>query len=647
MNGKTRHIFSNFSFSCIGLLTLTFFVVLLCSASVQAEGSAQLGPFQALKDFSKGRTLRTEEASSLYVDILDVGETIHIALCGVNNTDSYTVQIFSPDEQRVFDSGLMQESTGCDLDAETTPSGGLTYEAAQTGAHRLVLENVDELQFRYFDVSVAKDNNSQPDDQTTRGRLWAYSWNLNSNSFSEARSTDADFYALVPGGRENSDYIWKLDLNNFAGWEYDIFANDIGVDAPGSGYSTPREGHSVQYRFPLYLGVPAIAKSRPERAPVLSSVRFIDDEGIDFTLSTDNEGEIQQSGFFEFQSDVEGTYSLDIDLNGNGKYGDAGDTTLLGRAITGMNRIEWDGRDSTGSYALNGTYTAVISVRLGEYHFIAEDVESSGGGSHASDQIEGAGLTIFAVEPNGQESDTRVYWDDKTLLGSGTSNTPDGALSSSPEGRHAWGDFSGEGIGNNSYIDTYVYGLQTSATTQVRIGDESQIMAGAQATLTASDNVVPGQDLTVQLFDSDLNADSTIIEAAIVSVANNTNGESEQVLLRETAVDSGEFHGSLPTKYSMVGLNNDGVLSALPSQVIIVSYYDQLDQNGAASWVRAEVSMAAASGGDTDGDGIPDISDNDDDNDGITDLVEGSVDTDGDGGSELPGHRQRQRPYTG
>ena len=612
------------------------FLALVCACStalyssmpVYAEGSAQLGPWQALKDYSKGRTLRTVEASSLYVDILNAGEVIHVALCGAQDADSYSVKIFNPDGTEVFDSGQMAADPGCAENLAQIPHDSVHFEAARQGLYRLELENLDGLQFRYFDVSVAPDRHS-PANERNSGRLWSYSWNLNSDSFAEDRSTDADFYALMPGGRENSHYIWKLDLNNFAGWEYDIVANDIGVEAPGSGYSTPREGHSVNYRFPLYLGVPAIAAPRPERAPVLSSVRFTDGQGEGFSLNTGIDGEITESGFFEFYSDVAGTYSLDIDLNSNGVYGDAGDTTLLGRAVAGLNRIEWDGRASNGEYSRPGTFTAMISVRLGEYHFIAEDVETSGGGSYASDPSEGAGLTIVAVDPDGRESAARVFWDDETLLGSGTSNTPVGALSSTPEGRHAWGDFSGEGIGNNSYIDTYVYGLQTRSTTQVRIAESDETVVGTSASLLLSGGAVAGQSLEVYLLDADLNADTLIRETVIVSAENKTTMESEQVLLLETGIDTGEFLGTLSTELSSLSQHNNGVLSVLPSQTIEVSYYDQLNGEGQADWVRAEVSINIDS--DTDGDGIPDSRDVDDDNDGIPDEIEGNSDSDADG----------------
>ena len=42
----------------------------------------------------------------------------------------------------------------------------------------------------------------------------------------QSNATDGDFYSLVPGGRPNTNYIWKLDLNNFAGYWYEIVANE-------------------------------------------------------------------------------------------------------------------------------------------------------------------------------------------------------------------------------------------------------------------------------------------------------------------------------------------------------------------------------------------------------------------------------------
>jgi uncharacterized repeat protein (TIGR01451 family) len=105
-----------------------------------------------------------------------------------------------------------------------------------------------------------------------------------------------------------------------------------------------------------------------------------------------------------------------------------------------------------------GTYTAQIQVRTGEYHFVAEDVETSGG-----DQD---GLTICqATSDRKIDTGTRVYWDDVTkLIPPGTTTLPGGRACGLPAGHHTWGDFSATGFGNDQFIDTYVYGLANTAT---------------------------------------------------------------------------------------------------------------------------------------------------------------------------------------
>ena len=107
----------------------------------------------------------------------------------------------------------------------------------------------------------------------------------------------------------------------------------------------------------------------------------------------------------------------------------------------------------------SGTYKAEINVGLGEYHFLAFDAETSGGGIND-------GLSIW--QWNGS-SRTPVsnYWDDTKIPG-GSSNLA-GALSDTAAGKHTWGDFSGSGIGNTNFIDTWVFGSNQILETQTII----------------------------------------------------------------------------------------------------------------------------------------------------------------------------------
>ena len=376
-----------------------------------------------------------------------------------------------------------------------------------------------------------------------QGRLWAYSWNFNAGGFNSTRTTDADLYILVPGGRPATNYIWQLDLNNFAGFGYSIVANDLGVDAPNSGYSTPTAGNTVSYKFPVYTGVPVVANPLPTMPPVISNARFVDDAGVDSGISPGSTAGTQDSGNFEFDSDVDGTYAVLIDIDGDGTFGDPGDLLLLGIATAGANTVPWDGADADGNTLAAGSYNASISVRMGEYHFVANDAETSGG--PAED-----GLTIFLSDTAGVLSNTQVYWDDVTVLGAGaggTSTLPNGELSGTSAGSHTWGDFSAGGFGNARYLDTYVYGLTTTVTTATYITNDDTPLVGVDGVVSISSVTPAGNDLVVEVTDSDLNINSGIVDTVGVDVTNDATGEIEQILLVETGPNTGVFSGNLAT----------------------------------------------------------------------------------------------------
>ncbi|MCU7844786.1 MAG: JDVT-CTERM domain-containing protein [Candidatus Thiodiazotropha sp. (ex Monitilora ramsayi)] len=600
------------------------FFMILVAQNLFAEGSYQVGLNQPL--------LEENEASGfpMYVDILSVGEVINISVCGQGDeTHDIRIQLFDPDGLSVLDTTLTDSNVGC-TDAFTSPlTNPVRHTSLKSGSYEVRLNNENGTELYRFDVSVTPDAVTNPDPTAATGRLWAYQWGFYTHSFGEPASTNSDYYPLVPGGRTNTNYVWKLDLNKFSGNLYVLSANDLGVDAPYSGYSIPTASGSVTPKFPIYVGYPAVAQNRPDDPPVISNFRFIDDAGMDFGITPTTSPGVQDSGNFEFTSDVEGTYSIIIDTDSNGVYG-ANDKLLLGNAVVGSNQVAWSGDDADGNPLPVGTYNARIQVRLGEYHFIAEDAETSGGlGAPGGED----GLAVFLANSDGSTTDTYVYWDDETFLSGagGTSNLPDGGLSSTAAGKHTWGDFTGTSVGNNSYIDTYVYGLSSYATAQTAITADDTLMTGVNGVVTSTPAALtPGNSLTIEVTDSDLNILPAITEIVVVEVTNGRTGEVEQITLSETAVNSGVFSLAMPTVSGPgVGTNNDGSLQVWDGDAITARYQDQLDAIGGAQ-TRVAVSNGV---NDQDGDGITDSNDIDDDNDGIPDSSEddGTVDTDGDG----------------
>ncbi|MCB1754195.1 MAG: OmpA family protein [Gammaproteobacteria bacterium] len=609
---------------------------------------------------------RGTEGSSFFVDILSAGEVINISACGAASGDGLRFTIYNNSNTQVATTDLASENVSCSDSMDTPLAAPYRFVAPQAGTYRISVDDLVSNRLSRLDISVTADSGTLPDPTDQQGRLWAYSWNMDAGTFNESGATDADIYALVPGGRPDTNFIWKLDLNNFAGYQYYLVANNLGVDKPYSGYSTPNtsEYQNLSYLYPQYLGAPAVAKTQPSNPPLINNARFIDSDGQDLAFSPGTSTSIQDSGTFEFDSDVAGNYAIYIDLNQDGVMGNLGDRILLGNAVTGSNSVSWDGTDVNGNIVSPDRYGVKISVRMGEYHFIANDVETSGGGSSASDGI-GEGLTIWSTDISGVDSPVNVFWDDVTILGSGaggTVNTPGGGLSDTSAGRHTWGSFVSNGLGNNRYIDTYVYGMAGTASVMVEVKTDDTPVTGTDGTITMDSYFVQGDTPNVSVSDADLNILSAEVETIYVMLRNTSSGESEQVLLTETGANTGVFTGTFVSGAPAVQANNDGVLELGNGDDINAVYTDQLDASGATAERTATATVTQDSDGDglldpqdpdadgdgidnteegdestdTDADGIPDYLDTDSDGDGIDDINEGVLDTDGDG---IPNYR--------
>jgi uncharacterized repeat protein (TIGR01451 family) len=565
---------------------------LLTSTAAFAEGSVQVGLNQPLTE-----TTVTISNRDLLVDITSVGEIINISGCGTAQTNNLNYIIESPSGAIVANVTTGTGTTGVGKISCTDPmTGAITtaykYTTTQTGRYKVRLVNVTATNFNRFDVSVTASTAINPDPTANTGisgRVSALVWTYATGSFALSSATNANYYTLTPGGFPGTNYVWLLDLNQLAGNTYSITSNNLGVAAPRSGFSTPITGNSSTPLYQVYLNYPTIATPPPSVAPSVTGFRFIDSAGQDFGISPGGTAGVQDSGFFEFSTNASNaTYAIKIDVNANGIFGDAGDVTLTGNAANGFNSIAWNGRNNAGAVLPTGTYQARAEIRLGEFHFIGNDIETSGGGASN-------GLTIYQARSQILTVPTRVYWDDVTILGAaagGTSNTPLGILS----GVHTWGDFSGISFGDNALIDTYVFGATTQASLFVAITPNDSPLLGANGAVTITPASVPGNSLALSVTDADLNSLPTIVETVIVSVRNDITGELEDVTLTETGPSTGVFTGNLATIYgASAGANNSGTMNSKNGDTITVTYNDALGSTGVAAVRTAQDVVSAPS----------------------------------------------------
>lgn len=438
--------------------------LLLTSSQVRAEGSWQMGLFEGLS--FRQPLLETNvnaNRSVLRVDILNPGEVINVLACGANNNSLVRVLMYDPSGALVYNS-TDTGNVDCadDFTGNFDPSvvDAHQHVTNSAGVYEIRLTNFNGSFLLRFDVTVTNSVNEIINPRAEGGRLWSDHWYFWAGSFNQANSTDADLYVVADGGFTDTFFVWKLDLNNFAGFGYGLRANSLGVQSPNAagdvvaGLSVPSSGNSIQEEYPIYLNYPARNFPLPTQGLTVSDLVFLDDQQIDSAISAGG------NGAFHFTTDATSAavYEVIIDTGSptgggpDGNYGQ-GDVFLRGTAFPGDNTVQWDGRDNNGNNVALGAYSARLSVRVGEFHFVADDVETSGGPGDV-------GLKIFRAEPNGVEFPTTIYWDDLTVLNSTEPNAFNqfGIF----DGDHNWGAFNSGGIGNVALIDSYAFGISVT-----------------------------------------------------------------------------------------------------------------------------------------------------------------------------------------
>ncbi|MBO1060555.1 MAG: isopeptide-forming domain-containing fimbrial protein [Aphanizomenon flos-aquae CP01] len=195
-----------------------------------------------------------------------------------------------------------------------------------------------------------------------------------------------------------------------------------------------------------------------------------------FTGIAGNTTKVNTGGRFTFTTNQFGKYQIVIDTNGNGNYGDSNDRILTGGIVSGLNTVNWDGRDQANTALPVGTYNAKVYVTAGEYHFPLLDAESNQNGIRIIMENAPGAFNNTATDVDGDPIDnTTVYYNDSnytTKNGTPVNLEPvSPQIATSPRdgtkgvntaafGRHEWLRL----YGNLKGIDTWTYFLDPSGT---------------------------------------------------------------------------------------------------------------------------------------------------------------------------------------
>jgi uncharacterized repeat protein (TIGR01451 family) len=260
-------------------------------------------------------------------------------------------------------------------------------------------------------------------DAVITGRVWT----TKMNQYQNASSTQSYWIATREG------YLYGVQFISYNGVGSAIQANGFGLVNAGTCTPTYRSAEgtaigangvfldpSVEYSetcgtdYLLFLEAPAA--DLPASAPAASGPMWIRPavtapSATNLAFASDDPG--SRAGQISFDlAGVNGGYSVQIDANADGDYTDAVDRIIPWGSPPGAISVPFDGRDGLGApigvcQAINAR---VVVDRVGETHFVLQDVEQLGNGAGTAAGVRVTGLTAVAA-PN-----PKLYWNDTSLL---------------------------------------------------------------------------------------------------------------------------------------------------------------------------------------------------------------------------------------
>jgi uncharacterized repeat protein (TIGR01451 family) len=372
------------------------------------------------------------------------------------------------------------------------------------------------------------------------GRLFSHRLSLLESNVVTPNLPDPLSYLYTPAG-----YQYRLRLTDHKGIFWELAANDRGVvdaatgerifasfqwgDGPGNVFeffeaTAPQitdPDVALDSKFPIFFRPPdPVAISGPgglaetrgyAAAPIspsgaLSGLSFIGAGGQQDGTAQGSGGTIR----FGSPAQMDGLgYTVEIDLNQNGSFGDSGDFVDDSSDLNAAagNAFSWNGKAPDGATPACASYAYRVSSTLAEIHLTMSDVETSGG-----TQIERLSLP---GDPALGDPFAASYNDIDPYKGTAVTNASPSAVTdgASGPGFHAWTANSGD----FDFVDTWMRLPEVSASGTLRVLCPGEVSVDKRA---SDGRVVVGDTVTYRLVarnNSPGQADGVVVEDRVPS----------------------------------------------------------------------------------------------------------------------------------
>jgi uncharacterized repeat protein (TIGR01451 family) len=372
-------------------------------------------------------------------------------------------------------------------------------------------------QIAIWDITV---RDASPAEAVQPGRLFSDQYYLYTGGGVPGLLAPPGGVRVFPYTRTGYEYQVDMFEHNGGGWS--LLADDQGIvntatgerllssfdcrlnpaDPPNfctdlrAGFADPARRYPMFLNRPDPLAIAALAAARGyATAPITPASNPLSST---FTGSGGQSGATNRGsgGSFEFTSPAQMAgleYTLEIDVNRNGTFGDAPDVIDEGELETdGSNAFAWNGQDAAANVPACGDYQYRVRSSLAEVHFPMFDVETSGG-----TQIQRLSLPDDPALGNALAAsyNDRDPFKSRDVTDANPLQVEDGV--SSPT-FHAWGDLNAPGAiggGDTDFIDTWAQlpEVQTTGTLRLLCADPQVVKSMDPSP------AVPGEDVTFRL----------------------------------------------------------------------------------------------------------------------------------------------------